>query len=112
MVPQYVFPTNRGLFRIVRHGRRWRALIDADEVARHDSAEAAVAALRQDWPQARLPERLIEWRYIAEESTMPHARLARATSTLRVAGFDPSQARVQRSRRPTGKPARGAADHG
>lgn len=112
MVSQYVFPTNRGLFRIVRHGHRWRSLIEASEVARHDSAEAALDALRQGWPQARLPQHLSEWRYIAEEAALPHARLARATQTFRAKGFDPSQARVQRSRRWSGKSARDVTDHG
>jgi hypothetical protein len=112
MMSQYVFPSSRGLFRIVRHGHRWRSLIDVREVARHDSAEAALDALRLAWPQARLPQTLSEWRYMAEASALPHARLARATSTFRTSGVDPSQARIRRSRRLQGRPSRGVTDHG
>jgi hypothetical protein len=112
MVSQYVFPSSRGLFRIVRHGHRWRSLIDAREWARHDSAEAALDALRMGWPQARLPQTLGEWRYLAESPALPHARLARATSTFRTTGVDPLHARVRRSRRLQDRPSRGVTDHG
>jgi hypothetical protein len=112
MMSQYVFPSSRGLFRIVRHGHRWRSLIETREWARHDSAEAALDALRLAWPQARLPQALSEWRYIAEQAELPHARLARATSTFRASSVDPSQARVRRSRRIQGRPSRGVTDHG
>ena len=112
MVSQYVFPSSLGLFRIVMHGHRWRSLIEARKVARHDSAEAALHALRQAWPHARLPRRLSEWRYVAEAAYLPHARLARATNGIRVTGIDPSQPRVRRSRRAQGRPSRGVTDHG
>jgi hypothetical protein len=112
MMSQYVFPSSRGLFRIVRHGHRWRSLIEARELARHDTAEAALDALRLAWPQARLPEFLSEWRYLAESPALPHARLARATTTFRLIGFDPVSLRVRRSRRTLGRPNRGATDHG
>lgn len=112
MVSQYVFPSSRGLFRIVKHGHRWRSLVEAQEVARHDSPEAALEALRRDWPQARLPQALSQWRYVAEAANLPHARLARATNGIRVIGIDPSQPRVRRSRRGAGRPNRGATDHG
>lgn len=112
MVSQYVFPSSRGLFRIVRHGHRWRSLIETQELARHDSAEAAVDALRQAWPQARLPQALSQWRYVGEAALLPHARLARATHAFRVSGIDPSQARVHRSRRVSGRRSRGVTDHG
>jgi hypothetical protein len=112
MMSQYVFPSSRGLFRIVRHGHRWRSLIEAREWARHDSAEAALDALRLAWPQARLPQTLSEWRYVAAESALPHARLARATSTFRTSSVDPSQPRVRRSRRAQGRSSRGVTDHG
>jgi hypothetical protein len=112
MESQYVFPSSRGLFRIVKHGHRWRSLIEALEVARHDSAVAALEALRIAWPQARLPQALSEWRYVGESTALPHARLARATSTFRTAGVDPSQARVSRSRRAWNRPHRGVTDHG
>lgn len=112
MESQYVFPTNRGLFRIVRHGHRWRSLIEALEVARHDSAEAALEALRLAWPQARLPQTLSDWRYLGDSSTLPHARLARTTSAFRTASVDPSQARIRRSRRLQARSRHDATDHG
>lgn len=62
MLTQYVFPSKLGLFRIVQHGRRWRALHDRIECGRHDSAEIALATLRNTWPQARLPISLDAWR--------------------------------------------------
>jgi hypothetical protein len=112
MMSQYVFPSRRGLFRIVRHGHRWRSLIEARELARHDTAEAALDALRLAWPQARLPPFLSEWRYLAESPALPHARLARATTTFRLSGVDSSSTRMRRSRRTLGRPSRGATDHG
>jgi hypothetical protein len=75
MPTQYVFPSKLGLFRIVQHGRRWRALHDREECGRHDSAEIALAALRSAWPQARLPMRLEAWR------CQPEAALARVSRT-------------------------------
>jgi hypothetical protein len=112
MVSQYVFPSAHGLFRIVKHGRRWRSLFEAREIARHDSPEAALDALRQACPHARLPRVLSQWRYVAEAAYLPHARLARATNGIRVTGIDPSQPRVRRSRRAHGRPSRGVTDHG
>ena len=112
MMSQYVFPSSRGLFRIVRHGHRWRSLIEARELARHDTAEAALDALRLSWPQARLPQFLSQWRYLAESPALPHARLVRATTTFRSTGIDPIQTRLRRSRRSLGRPNRGATDHG
>ena len=112
MVSQYVFPSTRGLFRIVSHGHRWRSLIETREIARHDSPEAALDALRQAWPHARLPRVLSQWRYVAEAAYLPHARLARATNGIRVTGIDPSQPRVRRSRRAQSRPSRGVTDHG
>lgn len=112
MMSQYVFPSSRGLFRIVRHGHRWRSLLEARELARHDTAEAALDALRQDWPQARLPEYLSEWRYLGESPALPHARLARATTTFRLIGIDPTQMRIRRSRRLPGRTNCGVIDHG
>jgi len=75
MLTQYVFPSKLGLFRIVQHGRRWRALHDRLECGRHDSAEIALMALRNAWPQARLPLALDAWR----RSTM--TSFARASRT-------------------------------
>jgi hypothetical protein len=112
MMSQYVFPSSRGLFRIVRHGHRWRSLLEARELSRHDTAEAALDALRLAWPQARLPQFLSEWRYLAEAADLPHARLARATTTSRLTGADPVPVRMRRSRRTLGRPSRGATDHG
>jgi hypothetical protein len=62
MPTQYVFPSKLRLFRNVQHGRRWRALHGRIECGRHDSAEAALMALRGMWPQARLPQTLEVWR--------------------------------------------------
>lgn len=73
MLAQYVYPAKAGLFRIVRHGRRWRSLFDMQETGRHDSAEAALAALRAEWPQARLPSSLADWRHIPQLA-LTHAR--------------------------------------
>lgn len=112
MVSQYVFPSRVGLFRIVKHGHRWRSLIEVKEVGRHDSAEAALDVLRGAWPQARLPQTLSGWRYVAEAAELPHARLARATNGIRVIGIDPSQPRARRSRRASGRPSRDVIDHG
>jgi hypothetical protein len=112
MMSQYVFPSSRGLFRIVRHGHRWRSLIEARELARHDTPEAALDALRLAWPQARLPQYLSEWRYLAESPALPHARLARATTTFRSTGVDSGPTRMRRSRRTLARPNRGATDHG
>jgi hypothetical protein len=113
MMSQYVFPSRSGLFRIVRHGHRWRSMIEARELSRHDSAEAALDALRQAWPQARLPQFLSEWRYLAESAELPHARLSRATTTtFRLAGADPTHLRVRRARRASGRPNRDATDRG
>ncbi|GGA08091.1 hypothetical protein GCM10011408_31800 [Dyella caseinilytica] len=112
MMSQYVFPSSRGLFRIVRHGHRWRSLIEAREVARHDSAEAALDALRMAWPQAKLPPFLSEWRYLAEAPALPHARLNRATTTFRSNGADSSATRLRHSRRTLSRPSRGVTDHG
>ena len=74
MPAQYVAPTNFGLFRIVRHGRRWRSLLEDRELARHDDATAALAYLHAHCPRARLPSTLEHWRHLAE----PPARLAQA----------------------------------
>lgn len=68
MLTQYIFPSKLGLFRIVQHGRRWRALHDRVECGRYDSAEMAMANLRGSWPQARLPASLEAWRCTAEAS--------------------------------------------
>jgi len=105
MTAQYVFPTSKGLFRIVGHGRRWRALREASEVARFDSAEQALDALRSEWPQARLPAALGEWRYVAEVTSLPHARLSRATSTFRGNEGGP-----RHSRRPVSRASWGQID--
>ncbi|WP_196240424.1 hypothetical protein [Dyella choica] len=112
MVSQYVFPSSRGLFRIVKHGHRWRSLLEAREVARHESPEAALVALREAWPQARLPQALSQWRYVAEAASLPHVRLARATNGIRIIGIGPSQPRARRSRRVWGRPSRDVTDHG
>ncbi|BFI94951.1 MAG: hypothetical protein RSP_04610 [Rhodanobacter sp.] len=75
MPAQYVAPSKFGLFRIVRHGHRWRSLLGNSELSRHDDAAAALAYLQASCPRARLPSALDEWRYLAE----PPARLAQAS---------------------------------
>lgn len=76
MPAQFVAPSKFGLFRIVRHGRRWRSLLEDRELARHDDAAAALAYLQVRCPRARLPSALDAWRFLAE----PPARLAQACS--------------------------------
>lgn len=75
MPAQYVVPSKFGLFRIVRHGRRWRSLLGGCELARHDDVAAALAYLQASCPRARLPSALDEWRYLAG----PPPRLAQAS---------------------------------
>ena len=73
VLAQYVYPSRFGLVRIVRHGSRWRALLDEHEVGRHDSAEGALAALRSSWSRARLPASLLEWRHLPDaHNRLPH----------------------------------------
>lgn len=57
----------------MQHGRRWRSLHGENELGRHESVEAAIQALRDDWPQARLPEDLGAWRYLPAQA-LKHAR--------------------------------------
>lgn len=65
MPVQYVAPSKFGLFRIVRHGRRWRSLFESCELARHEDEHSALAYLHASCPRARLPARLECWRYLA-----------------------------------------------
>jgi hypothetical protein len=85
MLAQYVYPSKSGLFRIVRHGRQWRVLCDEHEMGRHETAEAALIAIRMDCPQARLPGELTEWRYIPELA-LAHSRVSSEGTRLRLAG--------------------------
>lgn len=86
MLAQYVFTSTEGLFRIVRHGHRWRALRGDTEVGRFDSPEGAVAGLRELYASSRLPRRLDDWRFLpaaalghlAPPSAAALARLAAA----------------------------------
>ena len=86
VLAQYVFTSSEGLFRIVRHGHRWRALFGDSEVGRFDSPEVAVAGLRDVYAGARLPRRLSDWRFLpaaalghlAPPSAAALARLATA----------------------------------
>ncbi len=66
MLAQYVIPSKFGLFRIVRHGHRWRTLLEERELGRHTAASAALTFLRDTWPRARLPMTLDRWRYLPE----------------------------------------------
>lgn len=83
MLAQYVLPSKLGLFRIVRHGRRWRSLLDERELGRHDGAGAALAFLRDRWPRARLPMSLDCWRYLPAPA---HARAQHAATSWRMVG--------------------------
>jgi hypothetical protein len=85
MLAQYVHPSKTGLFRIVRHGRQWRVLCEDCEIGRHETAEAALIAIRMVWPQARLPGELAEWRYIPELA-LAHSRVSGEGTRLRMAG--------------------------
>ncbi|MGA7438909.1 MAG: hypothetical protein WBW32_12365 [Luteibacter sp.] len=64
MQAQYVHAAHEALFRIVRHGHRWRALRGDEELGRFDTAEDAVHGLRDYLPGSRLPRRLADWRYL------------------------------------------------
>jgi hypothetical protein len=66
VLAQYVFTSADIPFRVVRHGHRWRALHGDREVGRYDSAEEAIHALRAGHPDARLPRRLSDWRYLPD----------------------------------------------
>jgi len=63
VLAQYVASSRLGLARIVRHGHRWRALINDSEYGRHESPEEAVQALRATAPGARVPADLAAWRF-------------------------------------------------
>ncbi|MGY3229814.1 hypothetical protein ACVWWJ_001298 [Luteibacter sp. HA06] len=86
MLAQYVFTSTEGLFRIVHHGHRWRALRSDVEVGRFESPDLAVAGLREAFASARLPRRLSDWRFLpaaalghlAPPSAAALARLAAA----------------------------------
>jgi hypothetical protein len=73
VLAQYVHPSNSGLFRIVQHGHRWRALLDDREMGRHGTAEAALVAVRAACPRARVPATLRHWRQLPEPARL-HAR--------------------------------------
>lgn len=77
MLAQYVYSAKAGLFRIVRHGRRWRSMLEMQEIDRHDTAESALEALRRNWPHARLPAQLTDWRYLPELA-LAHSRVSSA----------------------------------
>jgi hypothetical protein len=64
VLAQYVSTSTEGLFRIVHHGHRWRALRDEVEVGRFESPEVAVASLRETYAGARLPRRVSDWRFL------------------------------------------------
>lgn len=86
MQAQYVHAAAEALFRIVRHGHRWRALRDDRELGRFETPDEAVRGLRESLPAARLPKRLTDWRYLpaaalahlAPPSPSAMARLAAA----------------------------------
>jgi len=73
VLAQYVYQSTLGLFRIIRHGRRWRALRDSAELGRYESEQSALQALRGNFPHARLPPRLERWRFLPQLALI-HAR--------------------------------------
>jgi hypothetical protein len=85
MLSQYVYPSKAGLFRIIRHGRQWRALCEEQEIGRHETAEAALIATRMARPQARLPGDLEQWRYLPELA-LAHSRVTGENTRWRLAG--------------------------
>ncbi|UPG93369.1 hypothetical protein [Luteibacter aegosomatissinici] len=64
MLAQYIHAAPDALFRIISHGRRWRALRADEELGRYESADEAVRQLSELQPTARLPRRLADWRYL------------------------------------------------
>ncbi|WP_239947856.1 hypothetical protein [Dyella terrae] len=85
MLAQYVHPSKSGLFRIIRHGRQWRALCQEQEIGRHETAEAALIATRMACPQARLPGELAQWRFIPELA-LAHSRVSAEGTHWQLAG--------------------------
>ncbi|MGN6237969.1 hypothetical protein [Dyella sp. KULCS107] len=77
MLAQYVYPSTLGLFRIIRHGRRWRALREGAELGRFECEQSALHALRDEYPHARLPARLERWRFLPQLALV-HARASDA----------------------------------
>ncbi|SEO62890.1 MULTISPECIES: hypothetical protein [unclassified Luteibacter] len=70
MLAQYVFTSANAPFRIVRHGHRWRALFGDREAGRYDTPEDAIRDLRAAFPEAKLPRRLSDWRYLPEAALL------------------------------------------
>jgi len=70
MLAQYVFTSANAPFRIVRHGHRWRALFGDVETGRFETPEEAIRDLRQLFPEARLPRRLTDWRYLPDAALL------------------------------------------
>lgn len=64
VLAQYVYTAAMDIFRIVRHGHRWRALRGEREVGRYETPEDALHGLREADPALRLPRRLGDWRFI------------------------------------------------
>jgi hypothetical protein len=85
VLAQYVFTSAEAPFRIVRHGHRWRAIHGDREVGRYESAEEAVRGLRADQPEARLPRRLDDWRFLPD-ARLRHLAPPSAAAMARLAG--------------------------
>ncbi|HET6555507.1 MAG TPA: hypothetical protein VFG49_18405 [Dyella sp.] len=85
MLAQYVYPSKLGLFRIIRHGRQWRALRDGQEIGRHATPDAALIAARITCPQARLPGELDQWRFVPELA-LAHSRVSAEGTRWQLAG--------------------------
>ena len=85
MLAQFVYPSKTGLFRIIRHGHKWRVLCDQQELGRHETAEAGLIAARIACPKARLPGDLDAWRFIPELA-LAHSRVSSEGTHWQLAG--------------------------
>jgi hypothetical protein len=83
VLAQYVFTSTEGLFRIVRHGHRWRALCGDSEVGRFDSPEMALCGLRDGYAGSRLPRCLSDWRFLPA-AALGHLPPPRAAALARL----------------------------
>ncbi len=79
MLAPYVHRSPSGLFRIVRHGHRWRSVHGRAETGRHAAEQEALDALRARFPQERLPCTLERWRFVPQLALV-HAHSGREAS--------------------------------
>ena len=84
VLAQYVFTPADTPFRVVRHGHRWRALRDDIEIGRYETPEDAIRDLRAFYPEARLPRRLSDWRFLPD-APLAHLPPPRPATLARLA---------------------------